>query len=102
MRFIGKDILFNTGKVAIAAIVAIIIATSLELNYAISAGTVAILSIQPTKRETIKTAVGRLLAFACALVISFLCLRLSNFAIVGFACFVIIYIFPHRVVLTTF
>lgn len=92
MGFFHKDMLFQAGKIAIGAIASITIATILGLDYAISAGVVTILSIQPTKRETIKTATGRLLAFICALVISFFCFHLSGFSLVGFAVFILIYI----------
>lgn len=61
---IQKTVIFNTIKIAGAAILAILTATALDLEFAVSAGIVAVLTIQPTKKETIRTAVGRLFAFA--------------------------------------
>uniref|UniRef100_UPI004056617D aromatic acid exporter family protein n=1 Tax=Acetatifactor sp. TaxID=1872090 RepID=UPI004056617D len=87
-----KKIAFNTIKISLVAMIAIFLATILQLNYAVSAGTVAILSIQPTKRETVKTAAGRLLAFICALVISVICFELLGYSLAGFAVFVVLYI----------
>ena len=65
-----KSIIINTLKISVAAILAILCAQALKLDFAVSAGIVAILSVQPTKKETLRTALARLLAFAVALVIS--------------------------------
>ncbi len=93
MKVISKEILFNTIKFSLAAILAMVVATWLELDFAVSTGPVAILSIQPTKRETIQTATGRLLAFVCALVIAFVCYGLLGYTLVGFAFFLLVYLF---------
>ncbi|MBR2036117.1 MAG: aromatic acid exporter family protein, partial [Lachnospiraceae bacterium] len=47
-----KNILISSFKIVLAAIGAIMVARLLHLEFAISAGIVAILTIQPTKRET--------------------------------------------------
>lgn len=54
-------IIMNTFKISVAAVLAIICAKALKLDFAVSAGIVAILSVQPTKKETLKTALARLL-----------------------------------------
>ena len=59
-----KSILTNTVKITVAAVLAILCAQALKLDFAVSAGIVAILSVQPTKKETLSTALARLLAFA--------------------------------------
>ncbi len=92
MKPIGREIIFNTIKISLAAIVATVIATFLQLDFAISAGPVAILSILPTKRETIRTATGRLIAFLCALLIAFICYGLLGFTLQGFWLFLVVYI----------
>lgn len=92
MQFINRAAIFNTIKISLAAVISMLIATALNLDYAVSAGVVSILSIQPTKRETIKTAVGRLLAFLCALMIAFVCFELLGVTLIGFAVFLVIYI----------
>ena len=65
-----KQILLNTVKITAAAVMAILVAQVLRLEFAVSAGIVAVLSVQPTKKETLRTALSRFLAFAVALVIS--------------------------------
>ncbi len=74
-----KSIFTNTIKISVAAILAILCAQALKLDFAVSAGIVAILSVQPTKKETLRTAIARLLAFAVALVISIALFNLLGF-----------------------
>lgn len=68
-----KKIVINSFKISIAVAMAIGIANLLQLEFAISAGIVAILTILPTKRETVKTATERLWAFVIAMGIAFAC-----------------------------
>ena len=93
MKSVGREKVVNTVKITMAAIIATLIAMMLEVDYAISAGTVSILTIQPTKRETIKTALGRLLAFFSALLIARLSYGLIGYTLWGFALFLLLYIF---------
>lgn len=88
-----REKLFAAFKVACAATVAILFAMLLKLDSAVSAGTVAILTIQPTKRETISTAFRRILAFAFALLLSFACFEIFGYNMGGFIIFLIIFIF---------
>ena len=74
-------IFLNTFKITGAAVLAIICARLLKLDFAVSAGIVAILSVQPTKKETLKTALARLLAFAAALAISTTLFLLLGFTV---------------------
>jgi len=98
MKYINKEVFFNTVKISVAAILATGIAIAFELNYALSTGAVAIMTIQPTKRETVKTAAGRFLAFLCALGIAFFCYRILGFTFRGYAVFLLLYIFLCQVV----
>lgn len=59
-----KSILTNTVKITVAAVLAILCTQALKLDFAVSAGIVAILSVQPTKKETLRTALARHLVFA--------------------------------------
>ncbi len=90
MKFISKENLFTAFKIALAAIIAITIAKAFRLEYAISAGTVAILSIQPTKRETVRTATGRVLAFLCAMILAFTCFTIGGYTMPAFGVFLIL------------
>ncbi len=91
IAFPGK-MLFQTIKIAGAAILAILAATAAGADFAVSAGIIAILTIQPTKKETVKTAVGRLAAFASALVISYGCFWLLGCTLRAFLLYLGLYI----------
>lgn len=92
MRTSRQEKLLSILKLAIASLVAIALASFLKLEYAYSAGTVAILTIMPTKKETIKTAVGRLVAFCIAMILSFGCYSLMGFTIRAFSLFLVLFI----------
>ena len=93
MKKINRTVLFKTFKIAAAAVVAILLAYILKLDNPLSTGVVAILTIQPTKKETFKTALGRFLAFLCALVIAFVCFKLLGFNILSFCIYLFIFVF---------
>lgn len=85
--------IINSVKIILAAVVAILISYGLQLEFAISAGIVAILTIQPTKKETMKVAVGRLCAFLAALMIAYGSFCVFGFTVVAFFVYLAIYIF---------
>ncbi len=87
-----KQIIINTIKITAAAVLAILLAQALNLQFAVSAGIVAILSVQPTKKETLKTATARFLAFAIALVISAALFNLLGFTVPVFFIYLAIFI----------
>lgn len=76
-------------KIALAAVLSILTANLLGLRYAVTAGIITVLSIQNTKRETLKTARNRSLAFLCALVLAFLSYSVLGFRVGAF----IVYLF---------
>lgn len=88
-----KRIIIDSVKVSIAVAVAIAIANCLQLEYAISAGIVAVLSIRATKRETISLAAGRLVAFLIALFIAAISYRFLGFTLLAFLVYIIPYVF---------
>lgn len=88
-----KRIIIDSLKVSIAVAVAIAIANVFKLEYAISAGIVAVLSIRPTKRETYKLAAGRLVAFIIALLIAAVSYRIFGFTQLAFWIYIIPYVF---------
>ena len=87
-----KQVLINTVKVTVAAILAILVAQALKLEFSVSAGIVAILSVQPTKKETLRTALTRFLAFALALVISGILFNLLGFTVYVFFIYLAVFI----------
>lgn len=82
----------NALKISISAIFSIFFSYILDLDFYISAGIVTILTIAPTKKETFKTAIDRLLAFFVALIIAFLCFSLLDYTIFGFFMYLLIFI----------
>ena len=87
-----KSIITNTIKITLAAVLAILCAQALKLDFAVSAGIVAILSVQPTKKETLRTALARLLAFVLALVISITLFNLLGFTVPVFFLYLLLFI----------
>ena len=78
-------------KITMAALLAILVADTLQLQFSPTAGIITILSIQKTKKETLKTAGRRGMAFVIALVISFLCFRLVGFHVLAFAIYLFVF-----------
>lgn len=92
MKIKHKQIIINTIKIVLAAVLSIILAKILGLKYEVSAGIVAILTIQPTKRETVETAVSRLLAFLIALLIAFISFKILGFTLTAYFVYLTIFI----------
>lgn len=88
-----KTIIFNTIKIADSAILSIFLATIFHLEFAVSAGIITILTIQPTKKETLQTAAGRFYAFMAALVIAFISFSLLEYTLLAFMLYLILFIF---------
>ena len=76
-----------------SAVFSILVAQVLHLDFAISAGIVAILTIQPSKRETFSTAIARFYGFVIAIVISFICFKIFGITTLGFFVYLAIYVF---------
>ena len=87
-----KSIVLNTVKISAAAVLAIICAQALGLDFAVSAGIVAILSVQPTKKETLRTATARMFAFIVAMVISIALFNLIDFTVPVFFLYLALFI----------
>lgn len=88
-----KNTILNAMKVSIAVALAIVIASFLKVEFALSAGIVAILTIAPTKKETVKIAASRLFAFAVALAIAIVVFSITGVNVMGFVLFVLLYAF---------
>ena len=90
---INKQTIFNTAKISLAAILAIVIALTLQLDFAIATGIVTILTIQPTKKSTISIALDRLYAFITAIIIAYVSFDIFGFTTNAFFMYLIIFIF---------
>ena len=88
-----KRVVFNTMKIVLASILAIVIAYSLDFSFYISCGIVTILTIQSTKRDTIQTAIERCIAFVIALVIAYGCFYFFGYTILAYCIYLVFYLF---------
>lgn len=88
----NKNIMLKAIKIWIASIGAIIIAEILLLQFSVSAGIVAILSVGSTKKETLKTASNRFIAFGVALVIAYIIYNILGYGILAFCVYLLIFL----------
>ncbi len=86
-----KEQIIKGIKIAIACVIAIAIAAELGLQYASTAGIITILSIQNTKRETIRSARNRALAFLCALILAAVFFYFLGFTLFAFAGYLLLF-----------
>ena len=88
-----KKVVLNTLKISIMAMLAILLAQYFSLEFPFSCGIVTILSIQSTKQETFKTATERFIAFVIAVFIALLSFSVFGYGTLGFAVYLLLYIF---------
>ena len=90
---INSTVLFNTIKIAGASIIAILLATMANIQFAVSAGIVTILTIQPTKKETLQTASSRFYAFITALAIAIFSFEIFGYTLNAYIIYLVVFIF---------
>ena len=78
-------------KAAGSAAVAIAVASAIHLQFSATAGIIAILSLMGTKRETMKVALGRLMAYGSALLIAFVCFSLFGDGLFTFGIYLFVF-----------
>lgn len=81
---ITKLPIFKGLKFTAAALLSILAAEEIGLLYAPTAGIITILSIQNTKRSTLKTAAKRSMAFAAAVVLAWFCFQGLGYTVFSF------------------
>lgn len=86
-----KERLIQSIKIAAAAVAAIALAGELGLKYSATAGIITVLSIRNTKRETLRSAGNRALAFLCATGLSAVCFRILGYNLRGFAVYLFLF-----------
>lgn len=86
-----KKRLIHSVKIAAAAVAAIALAGELGLKYSATAGIITVLSIRNTKRETLRSAGNRALAFLCATGLSAMCFRIFGYNLQGFAVYLFLF-----------
>lgn len=78
-------------KIAAGAGISIALAQKMGLNYSSSAGIITLLSIQDTKKETIRVMVLRLCSIALALVFSAACFFLFGYGVLAISVFLLLF-----------
>lgn len=78
-------------KFTAAALLSIVLAKELGLLYAPTAGIITILSIQNTKRSTLKTAAKRSMAFAAAVFLSWFCFWGLGYTVFAFGVYLFLF-----------
>lgn len=86
-----KEYIFKGFKFTAAALLSILLAEELKLQYAPTAGIITILSIQNTKRDTLKTAARRGAAFAGAIMIAFICFSSMGYTVFSFGIYLFLF-----------
>lgn len=79
-------------KIAAGSCLAIILADLLGLSYSASAGIITLLSIQDTKKETLKVATKRFAAFATAVLIALIIFQSLGYHPVTFGLFLLFFV----------
>lgn len=79
-------------KLSIAAPVAMIIAGALGLNYATSAATITLLTVQDTKKDTLEISIKRILAFGMMTLLCFILYPLIGHNVLAYAVFLCVFL----------
>lgn len=85
-----KRRMLHTAKLAVGSSAAIYIAELLHLEYAVSAGSIAFLTLVTTKWETLKLSVVRILSFWAAVVLAWLSFTHINSEWVAYGAFIFV------------
>jgi uncharacterized membrane protein YgaE (UPF0421/DUF939 family) len=89
---VSKNSVLQVIKIAIGSTLAIIICNMLNLKYSTSAGVITLLTIQGTKRETLKIAGKRVLAYFMSLIIAFVVFYIWGYHISVFAIYLFLFV----------
>lgn len=83
---------FRTLKTALGAALAVFIARSINLDYAVNAGIIVILSVQRTRRKSLDLAVMRIGSTILALAIGSIVFSLVGFSAIAFGIYLLLFI----------
>ncbi len=78
---------FKTFKIGVGAAVSIIIADMLGLSFGTAAGIITLLSVQNTKKDTLRIAARRILAFGIAIILAKIVFYFLGYTAVSFGLF---------------
>lgn len=80
-------------KIAIAAVLSIFLAEEFGLESSVTAGIITILSIQDTKRETLRTVLRRGGAYLFGLLVAGICFGVMGYTLPSFAVYLLVFAF---------
>lgn len=84
---------FNkVSKIAVGSTLAILLASSIGLDYSISAGIITLLTIQDTKKETILISLKRIIAFIFATILALILFSNFGFTTIPFGVFLFLFV----------
>lgn len=89
--FIFKKDYTKIIRISVGFVLALWVAEIFGLMYSASAGLITLLSIQTTKKETVKTAVQRFAAMTVTFALVFVIFKLMGFSVLSFGVFVLIF-----------
>ncbi len=84
---------FKSIKIAIAAVLSIFLAEESGLESSVTAGIITILSIQDTKRETLRTVLRRGGAYLFGLLVAGVCFGIMGYTLPSFAVYLLVFAF---------
>lgn len=90
-RMLHKPDYIKVLKIGLGAGLSIALALAIGLDYSASAGVITLLSIQDTKKETIRVVVLRLCSFCMALVLSAVCFSLLGYGAPAIGVFLLLF-----------
>lgn len=79
-------------KIAVGSAIAIMIAYASGLNYAVSAGIIALLTLQDTKKETLIVSLMRIGAFVLAVIIAFITFSIFSYNPIAYGIFLLLFV----------
>ena len=92
-----RDLFIRIIKIAFGGFLAVFIANLLGLAYSTSAGVITILSIQNTRRETLRLVGRRIVAFFLALLIAYLCFNFFGYGLLAVGIFLLLFAFVCQI-----
>ena len=86
-----KTYLLKSFKIAVAAVLAILVAEEIGLKFPVTAGIITVLTIRDTKKDTMRSLCSRALSFLFAVLISGIFFGLLGFTLWSFALYLFVY-----------
>lgn len=83
---------FKTLKIAVGSAISIVIANMLSLSFGTAAGIITLLSVQNTKKDTLRVAGRRIVAFVIAMCLAWIIFSFLGYSAVSFGIFLFLFV----------